>query len=887
MAQRTADHDPNCQSLTGEMTTMQLSPNAFRIFLVVAALLSNACDRAASTTIRRPTTPLNDTQEEIGADAPRVLFDAPRFQLTDQNGKSFGSSELSGNVWIATFMFTHCVATCPKQTARFETLQRQLQSWPDADRVWLVSITVDPERDTVEQLRQYADQHQADDNHWRFLRGDRAEIVRISKEGFMLPVSDESDEADDASAPITHSAQFALVDTHGRVRGLYDGLSADDCQKLLTDTRFLLSEPKQATNAVIHLGVPDGLFDKSWLEERAALQRLEQDSIRVRHDFQFEDVSRESGITFISQPVADCNRNFSTNHYDHGTGICVADVDGDGNLDIYFLSQVGGNELWRNLGNGRFENVTESAGVGLVGRVSVAASFADTDNDGDVDLFVTTTRHGNVFFVNDGSGHFQDRTTESGLVYVGHSSAADFFDYDRDGKLDLFLSNVGTFTKDELEDTVDRLGRSHPYYAGRTGSFLGHVISAASERSILYRNLGANQFKDVSRETELMDYGWTGDATPIDFNNDGWLDLYVLNMQGNDQIYENVNGERFVARGNDVFPESVWGGMSAKSFDFNNDGTLDLMITNMHADMWQLKDNIRGPREKLRPPHDVMPETYFLSRNPGHNILGNALFQRDKDNAFRDVALETNAETFWPWGLSVGDLNADGFQDLFIASCMNYPFRYHVNSLLLNDEGLTFRDAEFVLGIEPRRGGKTATPWFELDCSGRDREHDLAADREGKLQVWGALGTRSAVIFDYDQDGDLDIVTNDFNSPPMVLRSDLSSRAPERLHFLKIVLRGTTSNRDGLGSKVVVSAGGKSYTQVHDGQSGYLSQSALPLYFGLGEATTVDLISITWPNGRTQIVTGPIGSNQQLKIEEPTVDGPTVTQFPNPSEAPG
>ena len=200
---------------------------------------------------------------------------------------------------------------------------------------------------------------------------------------------------------------------------------------------------------------------------------------------------------------------------------------------------------------------------------------------------------------------------------------------------------------------------------------------------------------------------------------------------------------------------------------------------------------------------------------------------------------------------------------------MNLPFRYQTNAVLLNDRGQTFVDSEFILGIEPRAGGKIATPWFELDGSNAaDAKHPAARGHKGKVVVWAALGTRSSVIFDLDQDGDLDIVTNDFNSPPMVLVSNLNERNPN-LHSLKLRLQGTRSNRDGLGAKVRVTVGDQVHTQVHDGQSGYLSQSSLPLYFGLGAATQIDKISIDWPSGTHQELKGPIPTNnQQLTITE-------------------
>jgi hypothetical protein len=196
---------------------------------------------------------------------------------------------------------------------------------------------------------------------------------------------------------------------------------------------------------------------------------------------------------------------------------------------------------------------------------------------------------------------------------------------------------------------------------------------------------------------------------------------------------------------------------------------------------------------------------------------------------------------------------------------MNYPERYMINSVKLNDHGKRFVDAEFLLGIEPRTGG-LATPWFELDASGKDKGHPDAAGATGRVSVWGARASRSAAIFDLDNDGDLDIVTNEFNAPPMVLISNLTEKT--QVHYVKVKLVGTASNRDGLGAVVKVTAGGTTYTKVFDGNSGYLSHSLIPLYFGLGGAETIDRIDVQWPSGRKQTVQPPIKINSQIEIRE-------------------
>src|SRR5205807_9043701 len=185
-----------------------------------------------------------------------------------------------------------------------------------------------------------------------------------------------------------------------------------------------------------------------------------------------------------------------------------------------------------------------------------------------------------------------------------------------------------------------------------------------------------------------------------------------------------------------------------------------------------------------------------------NNIFGNAFYQNRGNGEFAEVSDQLAVETYWPWGISVADLNADGYEDVFVSAGMGYPLRYAINSVLLNDRGQRFVDSEFVLGVEPRKDNRIEKEFFTLDCSGADKKNPLCRHKTGLVTVLGSTSSRSSVAVDLDDDGDLDIVTNEWNDHPQVLISNLSDR--KQIHYLKIKLIGTVSNRDGLGSTVKV-----------------------------------------------------------------------------------
>jgi hypothetical protein len=292
----------------------------------------------------------------------------------------------------------------------------------------------------------------------------------------------------------------------------------------------------------------------------------------------------------------------------------------------------------------------------------------------------------------------------------------------------------------------------------------------------------------------------------------------------------------------------------------------------MHSDMTE-SQTIAG-KTRFSPAFEKEKSDAFCSmewsdaflQGASNNIFGNSFYVAGKNGSFQEISSGNGTETYWPWGPSVGDLNADGFEDIFITAGMGYPFRYGINSVLLNESGHRFIDAEFALGVEPRASG-VDIEYFILDCSGADKEHTLCRHKKGILRVVGSTSSRSSALVDLDDDGDLDIITNEMNDRPQVLLSDLSRK--KKINFAQVKLVGTKSNRDAIGARVALTAGEKTQHRMNDGKSGYLGHSVMPLYFGLGDAKEISSLEIVWPSGRTQTLNENLSPNRLITITEP------------------
>jgi len=558
----------------------------------------------------------------------------------------------------------------------------------------------------------------------------------------------------------------------------------------------------------------------------------------------FTDVLASSGIDFTHVYCdTETGSNYRTNPYDHGSGVNVADVDGDGLDDVYLLNFLGSNGLYRNLGNMRFENVTAKAGVAVDRALSVGAAFADYDQDGDQDLYVTTYRGGNHLFQNRGDGTFEDVTQGAGLEYLGHSNSATWFDYDMDGDIDLYLCNIGKFTTETISHEANY------FYVGVDLPFMklakAPEVYNAGEADILYSNNGDGTFSNVTDAAGIASNEWNGDAAVADIDLDGDPDLYVSNMFGANHLYINNGDATFTKTTDTALKRTSWGGMGARFFDGNDDAYPDLYVVDMHSDMWGKDPSdptfVREPTAKYNTPLGYTRKGKRIE-SPDDTVttdtlFGNTYFENNGDGTFEERSAQANLENWWPWGMAAGDYDNDGHQDLFVTAGMGYPFFYWPNFLYMNKGGGNFVEVAAQAGIEPPALGEVIAG---AEIGGREFTRS----------------SRCVAAGDFDGDGDLDLIVNNFNHEPYLLRNDSKPG-----NWLQIDLTGTSSNVDAVGARIHVVAGSRSWHRQTANSQGYLTQSSARVHIGLGDVDEVDRIEVFWP-----------GSTEPQVLKTPTIN---------------
>lgn len=521
--------------------------------------------------------------------------------------------------------------------------------------------------------------------------------------------------------------------------------------------------------------------------------------------------------------------------YGHN-GVSVGDIDDDGFDDLYVCQPAGlPNRLYRNRGDGTFEDITEASGVGVLENTACAL-FADFDNDGRQDLIVVRT-NGPLLFVNQGNGRFLQRPDAFHFAQPpqGTFTGAAVADYDRDGWLDiyfcLYLYYQGT----------DQYKYPTPYYDAENGP-----------PNFLMRNQRDGTFRDVTSETGLNKNntrysfccGWS------DCNRDGWPDLYVVNDFGCKNLYRNNGDGTFTDVALEAGVEDVGAGMSVCWLDYDNDGSEDLYI----ADMWTAAGTRISTQKVFQ--KDAPEEVRTLYRK---HARGNSLFRNRGTDAFQDTGSVAGVELGrWAWSSDAWDFDHDGFPDLYIANGMvSGPSRDDLNSFF-------WRQVVANSPVEARPAQAYEQGWSAINelirsdgtWSGYERNVFYANNRDGTFSdVSGAVGMdfledgRAFALADFDHDGRLEVFLKNRNGPQLRLLQNTMKDIPPSIAFR---LRGNKSNRDAIGAAVTVDTEAGRQTRTLQAGSGFLSQHSKELFFGLGDAKGPVQVSIRWPSGLVQ-----------------------------------
>ena len=564
-----------------------------------------------------------------------------------------------------------------------------------------------------------------------------------------------------------------------------------------------------------------------------------------------------TGVTFVNRlPDDDTTFNILNYlYYYNGGGVAVGDIDGDGLPDLYFSSNLGPNKLYRNKGNYRFDDVTDRAGVPGPPGWKTGVTMADVNGDGKPDIYVSAvdylTMHGhNVLYINNGNGTFTDRTKEFGLDFAGYSTQALFFDYDGDGDLDMYLLNHSTHT-----ERAAGMGAGSP--AQRT-------IRQPPAGDRLYRNDGGH-FVDVSEQAHIYGgvEGFGLGVVATDVNLDGCPDLYVANdFQENDFLYINNCDGTFTESIARATGHTSRFSMGVDAADFNNDGRPDIVVADMLPDSEAIRKTSASTESfalfnlRVRAGYHPQFERNTLQLNRG-------------ESHFSDIGyLAGVASTDWSWAPLFGDLDNDGYKDLFITSgvyrrpndldYIDYISAEAVQSSLAT--GITKANLSIVEHMPhvPR-----ANHAFRNNARG-----DLSFTN--MAQAWGLAQpgfSNGAAYVDLTNSGQLDLVVNRINAPAAIYRS--RARALTGNAYLSVALHGSRGNTQGIGAKVILVAGGRRQLLEQMPTRGFQSSVDPTLHFGVGRDTLIDSLIVVWPgrDARAEIRTR-VRANQRVVLSQ-------------------
>ncbi|MBA2422028.1 MAG: VCBS repeat-containing protein [Chitinophagales bacterium] len=562
----------------------------------------------------------------------------------------------------------------------------------------------------------------------------------------------------------------------------------------------------------------------------------------------FDVIDQPSGKLFDMLSNASTGLNFSNNvgfrmrndnniynYFYNGAGVAVLNLNGDSLPDLYFTGNIVPDRLFINEGNMHFKDITEAAGIRTKNKGwSTGVSVVDINNDGFDDIYVCRSRFkdslSNFLYVNNGNNTFTEKAKDYGIdAPDSYTIMANFFDYDKDGDLDLFLANHPT-------DWIEKMRLNN----------LEKVENHTNQSDKLYRNDGT-KFTDVSAQAGINTHGYGLSCTAADLNGDTWPDLYVANDFGmHDYYFINQKNGTFKESARDVLKKTSLFGMGADVGDINNDGYPDLFVVDMKFDHSYVRRSFMLSQRRAE-------FNNMVSSGYHYQYVRNMLQLNNGNGTFSEIGCLAGVDaTEWSWSPLLVDLDNDGYQDIFVSNGYYKTFNIDERELVQGLKDATRRGDTVmfnkIAGIINKKKLKDPNVVFK-------NNGDLTFSR--MTNEWGFFQptiSHGAAFGDFDRDGDIDIITSNTEQSPLMYRNNVSQMLKN--NFIEFKFNGSEKNKKGIGAEVRIYSSNGMQFQTNHIVRGYQSTSEDIMHFGLGDAAIVDKVTVTWLDGNTQTLSG-------------------------------
>jgi len=577
-------------------------------------------------------------------------------------------------------------------------------------------------------------------------------------------------------------------------------------------------------------------------------------------DLLFERLSpKETEVEFanaLSEKPTPHRTELLYEYFTNGAGVAAGDLTGNGRVDLYFTGNMRHNKLYLNGGDMSFRDVTAQAGVrGRKNTWNTGVTMADVNGDSRLDLYVCYSgdlpldRRVDELYINQGTDEngvpqFEEKAGEYGLAHPHSSNQAYFFDYDRDGDLDLYLQthNVETLPREDTQRAQKQMAErdsvnGNRFYEQRNGHFVDVTALVGIQSSPLTYGLG---------------------AAVSDYNKDGWPDIYVGNdYSAPDYLYINQQDGTFSNRIRTQMSHTSRASMGIDGADINNDRWSDIFVLDMIAEGNRRQKLLHIPNNRKGFERNVASGFYY-------QYTVNTLQLNNGNGTYSEIGqLAVISNTDWSWAPLLADFNNDGWKDLYVTNGILHD--------ITNRDFIKFR-RQYIRNrnydLQPKDVAVLMKNLSAEDLENYAFRNDGGTQFKDVSSEWGladALNSNGAAYADLDNDGDLDLVTNNVNNPAAIYENHAAERTDH--HYLKVRLRGEGKNTSGLGTKLTLFADSTTQYLEQYPTRGYLSSVSPVLHFGLGERTTVDSLRAVWPDGRTQVLRN-LEGNQTLTLHQ-------------------